>query len=73
VKSREAEIQGLHPSQADLGYFLAWFQSLQPPSTQSERPLAPKYSYHVVFKVYTQLRRTFFVFDISILIIRHTD
>jgi hypothetical protein len=30
----------LHPAQANLGYFLAWFQSLQLPSTQSESPLA---------------------------------
>jgi hypothetical protein len=30
----EAEIQGLLlPAQANLGYFLAWFQSLQLPST----------------------------------------
>jgi hypothetical protein len=37
----DAEIQGLlHPAQANLGYFLAWFQSLQLPSTQSESPLA---------------------------------
>jgi hypothetical protein len=36
----ETEIQGLvHPAQANLGYFLAWFQSLQLPSTQSESPL----------------------------------
>jgi hypothetical protein len=36
----EAEIKGLlHPAQANLGYFLAWFQSLQLPSTQSESPL----------------------------------
>jgi hypothetical protein len=39
----EAEVQGLlHPAQANLGYFLAWFQSLQLPSAQSESPLAPK-------------------------------
>jgi hypothetical protein len=41
-----------------LRYFLAWFQSLQLPSTQSESalaliPLAPKS--HVSFKVFTQL------------------
>jgi hypothetical protein len=48
----EAKIQGvLHPDQANLEYFLAWFQSLQQPSTQSESPLAPKY--HVSFKVCT--------------------
>jgi hypothetical protein len=30
----ETEIQGLlQPTQASLGYFLAWFQSLQLPST----------------------------------------
>jgi hypothetical protein len=52
--SVEAEIQGLlHPAEANLGYFLAWFQSLQPPSTQSESPLAPKS--HVSFNVGTQL------------------
>jgi hypothetical protein len=50
----EAKIQGLHhPAQANLGYFLVWFQSLQLPSTQSESPiaiilLAPKS--HVSFK-----------------------
>jgi hypothetical protein len=55
----EAEIQGLlHPAQASLGYFLAWFQSLQLPSTQSENPLppillAPKS--HVSFKVCTPM------------------
>jgi hypothetical protein len=32
----EAIVQGrLRPAQANLGYFLAWFQSLQLPSTQS--------------------------------------
>jgi hypothetical protein len=37
----EAEIQGLlHPAQANLGYFLAWFQPPQLPSKQSEGPLA---------------------------------
>jgi hypothetical protein len=37
----EAEIQGLiHPSQARRGRSLAWFQSLQLPSTPSESPLA---------------------------------
>jgi hypothetical protein len=54
IKRQEAEIQGLlHPAEANLGYFLAWFQSLQLPSTQSESPLAPKS--HVSFKVCTQL------------------
>jgi hypothetical protein len=40
----EAEIQQglLHPAQANLSYFLAWFQSLQLTSTQSESPHAPK-------------------------------
>jgi hypothetical protein len=39
----ENEIKSLlHPAEANLGYFLAWFQSLQLPSTQSESPLAPK-------------------------------
>jgi hypothetical protein len=39
----EDRIQGpLFPAQANLGYFLAWFQSLQLPSTQPESPLAPK-------------------------------
>jgi hypothetical protein len=31
----------LLPAQDNLGYFLAWFQSLQLPSTQSGSPLAP--------------------------------
>jgi hypothetical protein len=44
IKRHETKIQGLlHPAQANLGYFLAWFQSLQLPSTQSESPLASKY------------------------------
>jgi hypothetical protein len=42
TERQEAEIQGLlHPAEAKLGDFLAWFQSLQP-SAQSESPLAPK-------------------------------
>jgi hypothetical protein len=55
----EAEIDGLfYPTEANLGYFLALFQSLQLPSTQSESllaliPLAPKT--HVPFKACTQL------------------
>jgi hypothetical protein len=55
IKRQEAEIQGLlHPAKANLGYFLAWFQSLQLSSTQSESPVAvitltPKS--HVCFKV----------------------
>jgi hypothetical protein len=72
IKRQEAEIQGLlHPGQANLGYFLAWFQSLQLPSTQSESPLAPKS--HVSFKVSTQLRTEFFSFHISILIVRYPE
>jgi hypothetical protein len=40
----EAKFQCLlHPAQANLGYFLVWFQSLQLPSTQSESPLVPKF------------------------------
>jgi hypothetical protein len=55
----EVEIKGLlQPAQAILGYFLAWFQSHQLASTQSESPLAlilfaPKSD--VSFKVCTQL------------------
>jgi hypothetical protein len=49
LKSKVSFIQ----LKAILGYFLAWFQSLQLPSTQSESPLAPKS--HVSFKVCTQL------------------
>jgi hypothetical protein len=60
MKRQEAEIQGLlHPAEANFVYFLALFQSLQLPSTQSESPLAlvPLASYsHVSFiKVCTQL------------------
>jgi hypothetical protein len=43
----------LHPVEDKLGYFLAWFQSLQLPSTQSESPLAPKC--HVSSNECTQL------------------
>jgi hypothetical protein len=51
LKRQEAEIPGLlHAAQTTLGYFRAWFQSLQLPSTQSEIPLAPKS--HMSFKVY---------------------
>jgi hypothetical protein len=51
IKRQESEIHGLlHPAQGNLGYFLAWFQSLQLPSTRSENPLAPKS--HVSFKKY---------------------
>jgi hypothetical protein len=55
----EAEIPGLlHPAEANLRYFLSWFQSLQLPSTHSESPLvlillAPKS--HVSVEVCTQL------------------
>jgi hypothetical protein len=50
----EAEIQGLlHSAEANLGYFLAWFESLQLPSTQSERAFAPKS--HASFEVCTPL------------------
>jgi hypothetical protein len=53
-KKPEAEIYRLlHPAQANLGYFLMWFQSLQLPSTQSESPLAPKC--HVSLTVCIQL------------------
>jgi hypothetical protein len=53
-----ADIQRLlHPAQVNFGYFPAWFQPLQLPSTQSESPLAliplaPKS--HASFKVRTQ-------------------
>jgi hypothetical protein len=41
INRHEAEIKGLiHPAQTNLGHFLAWFQSLQLSSTQSESPLA---------------------------------
>jgi hypothetical protein len=48
----------LRPAQASLGYFLAWFLSLQLPSTQSESsltliPFTTKS--HQYFRVYTQL------------------
>jgi hypothetical protein len=50
----EAVMQGLlRSAEANLGRFLAWFQSLQLPSTQPEGPLAPKS--HVSFRVCTQL------------------
>jgi hypothetical protein len=59
IKRKEAGFRGLlHPAEANLGYFLAWFQSLQLPSTQSESPLAliPLASKsHVRFKVCTEL------------------
>jgi hypothetical protein len=54
LKRQEAEIQGLlHPNQAIVRCVLAWFQSLQLPSIQSESPLAPKSL--VSFKLCTQL------------------
>jgi hypothetical protein len=56
LKSRVTFIQ----LKAILGYFLAWFQSLQLPSTQSESPLAPKS--HASFKACTQLWTAFFIF-----------
>jgi hypothetical protein len=65
IKRHDFEVQGLlHPVQANLGYFLAWFPSLQLPSTQSESPLtlihlAPKS--HMSFNVCTQLYRDFFL------------
>jgi hypothetical protein len=65
VPLSEAEIQGLlHPGQAKFGYFLAWFQSLRLPSTQSESPLAPK------SHVYSTVNG---IVHIAIRIIRHTD
>jgi hypothetical protein len=40
VSKSEAEIQGLlHPARSGFGFFLAWFQSLQLPSAQSQSPL----------------------------------
>jgi hypothetical protein len=57
----EAEIQGLlHPAEANLGYFLARFLSLQLPSTQTESPLAHKCQES--FKVRTQPWTEIFVF-----------
>jgi hypothetical protein len=54
-KNITAETQGLfHPAEANLGYFPAWFQSLQLPTTQSESPLAQiplAHKCHVSFKV----------------------
>jgi hypothetical protein len=41
TKRQGTEFQGpLYPAEANLGYFLAWFQSLQLPPTQSQSPLA---------------------------------
>jgi hypothetical protein len=62
----ETEFRGLlHPAQANLGYFLIWFESLQLPSSLSESPLAlipfaPKS--HASFEVCTQLWTEFFIF-----------
>jgi hypothetical protein len=59
MRTQEAEIQCLiHRAKANLAYFLARFQSLQLPSTQSESPLAliplaPES--HVSLEVCTQL------------------
>jgi hypothetical protein len=56
----------LHPTEANLGYFLAWFRTLRLPPTQSESPLAPKL--HVI-KCEQNLK--FFIFFIWI--IRYQD
>jgi hypothetical protein len=64
----EAEIQGLfHPAQVNVGHFLAWFQSLQLPSTQSESslaliPVAPK-SHVFFFKYVLNYEQNFSYFD----------
>jgi hypothetical protein len=69
---QESEILHLHhPAQIKLRYFLAWFQSLQLPSTQSESPLAPKS--HVSFKVCILPRTVFVIFRISTRINRNLD
>jgi hypothetical protein len=59
IKRQVAESQGLlHPSQVSLGYFPAWFQSIQLTSTQSASPLAPRS--HVFLKyVYSTVSRIF--------------
>jgi hypothetical protein len=59
IKRQVVEIQGLlHAAEANLGCFLAWFQSPQLPSTQSESLLAPKS--HVSFKsMYSTVNRIF--------------
>jgi hypothetical protein len=41
------------PSEVNLGYFLAWFQSLQLAPTQSQSPPGPKS--HVSFEACTEL------------------
>jgi hypothetical protein len=69
TKGQEAEIQGLlHPAEASHGYFLAWFQSLHLPSTQSESPLWLLNATYLL-KVCTQLRIELFIFHIAIGII----
>jgi hypothetical protein len=72
----EAEIQGLHPDQVNLEYFLAGFQSLQLPSTQSESPLAlipraPKS--HLSFQIRRMYATVNRIFHISVRIIPHPD
>jgi hypothetical protein len=54
ITCQEAEIRGLlRPVQANLGLFLAWFQSAQLPPTQFESPIACKSN--MSFKVCIQL------------------
>jgi hypothetical protein len=62
ARTIEIEIQGLlHRAQNNLGYCLAYFQSLQLPSTQSGSPLAPKS--RVSFYVLDfELNFSFFIF-----------
>jgi hypothetical protein len=63
----EVEIQSfIHSVQANIRYFLVWFQSLQLPWAESESsfaplPLAPKS--HESFKVCTQLLIEIFYFS----------
>lgn len=60
-----AEIQGLHPVQANLRHFLAWFQSVQRPSTwpESPLPLIPEANEsNVSFKACSQLWIEIFIF-----------
>jgi hypothetical protein len=60
----EAKIQGLfHSAQANLGYFLAWFQSFQLPSKQPGIPHASESL--VSSKVRTQLLTEVLIFHIS--------
>jgi hypothetical protein len=59
----EAELQGLlHPAEASLGYFVAWFQCLQLPSTQSESPLAPKSHVFLKYVLNCEQNFSFFIF-----------